>query len=291
MMVPHNSITDDCRECVFCLLVKTHSPTWHSLRLSGIVWQQSGLCVFRGAASACATFCFGGKDEWEKTISSIQTPAEYTFSAIAIGQNYALKNGRSFSPKKMLAQNTEDNQLAFVKTACEEEKKKRKRRSKSVMKKAILFLLLLIMILSLVACGSGRDKEKLIGTYHYQSSRTDYDKSGFGFHSEYDQQISFFSDSTFYFESHDSFAVDNGGTGIFVPLSPSESSGYGKYKLKDGFVLLYDFGEDIDNALFWEQNEPIPYYINEYTKKCIFAVKNDGTSDWKKTSNVPTKPE
>ncbi len=154
------------------------------------------------------------------------------------------------------------------------------------MKKAIVILLALILLLSLSACGG--DKGKLIGRYSSHEeyiTRTGY----FSVFNAAKRNLVFFPDGTFYYQEEILMSVGSlEGTG-YMDLDPIRSGGTGRYQIADGFVTLS--GYDGEGALPDELTAPIPYGIDAETGELVFAVKEDGWSDWKKVSKVPTIPE
>ena len=77
--------------------------------------------------------------------------------------------------------------------------------------------------------------------------------------------------------------------GVKIIDRDTDFSGSGTYRLEDGFIILeIDENSELADNVPSFFLEPIPYYINEYTKELVFNVGTDGTSDWSKTSNVPS---
>ena len=158
------------------------------------------------------------------------------------------------------------------------------------MKKAISLLLALVMVFAFAACGNSKDKEKLIGEYHYSFERSDKVSDGFYLAYDEDWYISFFPDNTFYYEvtGLSGKIIDNQA----YDVTDEAFIGSGTYKMKKGFITLeYDEDSELSLKLPSSFKEPIPYSINEYTKKLVFDVKNDGTTDWSRITDNPTKPE
>lgn len=149
------------------------------------------------------------------------------------------------------------------------------------MKKIICVLLSLCCFVLLCACGGTNDKEKLIGTY-YNNFKFTQDLSDDSY-IKWDElrKITFSSDNTFIYETSGTQATVM--FGITVSNEEIDFSGSGTFTMKDGFITLqYPEDSDLEHNLPGNLRDPIPYYINEYTKQLIFCVKNDGTSDWTK---------
>ncbi len=144
------------------------------------------------------------------------------------------------------------------------------------MKKAIAILVALLMVLSLAACGGGgnSDKDKLIGTWSFTGK---YESTFLGnpYYDYREYSYSFAKDNTFYYQEKGFIGLEK------KPYSEWEVQrvGKGTYTIKDGFVNI-----TFDDPDTFGTKEPIPYYINEYTKELIFNVDRDGESRWSHTS-------